>query len=325
MIASKQHLLAKSLVQPSKIANALDWRKMTGSTVLSLDIHADRIGIALAGHPSSSSPSSSSTTTSSFQPHNNSSSSTSSIYHVESLPLYHQVHTDSKKNNNNNMKGQQVPLAEVRQRLSDIVRTHKVCGFVVSWPVQKDTGRLGAACGRTLHTLEQLLQMSSPSQPQQQDLVDGSSSSNRTTHIFSPSRPICLWDSTGAAKNQPRVDGFGRSVAFTLSSSSSSDSCSSFSSSSSSSSLPMVHSARQLQYHQDESITAEQVWEDFAKTFWPDQLEQKHQQHLKHQHAPPPSQQQQQQQQQHMYQRRSRYQEPECEDLSSIPSLVFAA
>mmetsp|Transcript_31953 Transcript_31953/g.77709 ORF Transcript_31953/g.77709 Transcript_31953/m.77709 type:complete len:304 (+) Transcript_31953:322-1233(+) len=293
-------LLARSLVRPSKIANALDWRKMTGSTVLSLDIHADRIGIALAGHPSSTQLQTNSSSSSS------SSSSTNSVYHVESLPLHQTCQSTKKK------KTGQVP-SEVRQRLSDIVKTHNVCGFVVSWPVQKDTGRLGASCGRTLHTLEQLLSLSQPpTQPQQSESSSkptATTAAAGTTTIFSPSRPICLWDSTHSAKNQPRVDGFGRSTAFSYSPSSSTTS----------SSLPpppTTHSARQLQYHQDETISAEQVWGDFARTFWPEQLGQ-----VQQQQAPQRRQRQQQQQQQH----RSQYQEPECDDLSSIPSLAFAA
>eukprot|EP00529_Nitzschia_sp_RCC80_P029851 CAMPEP_0113456516 /NCGR_PEP_ID=MMETSP0014_2-20120614/8928_1 /TAXON_ID=2857 /ORGANISM="Nitzschia sp." /LENGTH=308 /DNA_ID=CAMNT_0000347973 /DNA_START=894 /DNA_END=1820 /DNA_ORIENTATION=+ /assembly_acc=CAM_ASM_000159 len=298
--------LTRSLVRPSKIANALDWRKMAGSTVLSLDIHADRIGIALAGHPSSTQRKNNTTTTTTTS---STTTSTNSVYHVESLPL-HQVHSECKMK-----KTGQVP-SEVRQRLSDIVKTHNVCGFVVSWPIQKDTGRLGASCGRTLHTLEQLLSLSQPpTQPQQSESSSkptATTAAAGTTTIFSPSRPICLWDSTHSAKNQPRVDGFGRSTAFSYSPSSSTTS----------SSLPpppTTHSARQLQYHQDETISAEQVWDDFARNFWPEQLEQVQQ-------APQRQQPQQQQpHRQHKNQHRSQYQEPECDDLSSIPSLAFAA
>ena len=63
----------------------------------------------------------------------------------------------------------------VKQKLEEVVRQRdNICGVVVSWPLQKDTGHMGAPCGRTLHILEELLE---------------------ETDLFSSDRPLCLWDS----------------------------------------------------------------------------------------------------------------------------------
>ena len=46
----------------------------------------------------------------------------------------------------------------LKQHIHDIVTQHNVCGFVVSWPLEQDTGKLGAKCGRVWYTLEALQQ-----------------------------------------------------------------------------------------------------------------------------------------------------------------------
>mmetsp|Transcript_1970 Transcript_1970/g.3584 ORF Transcript_1970/g.3584 Transcript_1970/m.3584 type:complete len:259 (+) Transcript_1970:239-1015(+) len=215
-MASKS--LLKVLTTPCKLANALDWRKMSGSTILSLDIHADRIGLAMASHPSG-------VGFSSKQKDNKS----QSCHALEPIPL------SSKKIS-----------AEAKQRLADLVKEYKVCGFVVSWPLQKDTGRMGASCGRTLFTLEQLLQ------------VDDESSSSSSNNIVTPNRPIVLWDSQHVQPTQ--VDEFGRSPVFANTSSKTS------------------HLASQEQYHQDQNVVATQVWQDFCKTYWPEPANEQQQQ-----------------------------------------------
>jgi RNase H-fold protein (predicted Holliday junction resolvase) len=79
-----------------------------------------------------------------------------------------------------------------KARLAEIVKDHKVCGVVVSWPLQQDTGKMGAACGRVLYTLQDLLQDS---------------------NIVTPNRPLCLWD--GEHSTQEKEDGWGRCAAYT--------------------------------------------------------------------------------------------------------------
>jgi RNase H-fold protein (predicted Holliday junction resolvase) len=180
---------------------------MSGSTILSLDIHADRIGLAMASNPSALSLK---------KNRPDSSDNNKSYYPLESIRL--------------SSKNKKVP-AEAKQRLAEIVKEYKVCGFVVSWPLQRDTGRMGASCGRTLYTLEQLLD--DPS-------------------IINTNRPLCLWDSQHVQATQ--VDAFGRSPVFARTS------------------TKQQHLASKEQYHQDESIVATQVWEDFCQQYWPNEV-----------------------------------------------------
>jgi len=105
---------------------------------------------------------------------------------------------------------------------------------VVNWPVQRETGRMGAACGRVVFALEQIWERSieSPS---------SSSSSSSSVEAERPtadtghkstrapgegcseqqdggllSRPFCLWDARRIDRGHPRkrVDAFGRCVSY---------------------------------------------------------------------------------------------------------------
>ena len=69
-------------------------------------------------------------------------------------------------------RNQKVLKESVLLELKNIVETHKVCGLVVSWPVQKE-GWCGATCGKVLHVLDQIVQ---------------------DTNIVTSRRPVCLWD-----------------------------------------------------------------------------------------------------------------------------------
>ncbi len=144
--------LMKVLTTPSKIASALDWRKLNGS-VLSLNIHKDRISLAIASHPSFG----------------------EQARTLEDIPLA--------------KKGRITP--ECKERLATLAKDHRVCGLVVTWPVQRDTGRMGASCGRVLHTLDDLVQDSS---------------------LFTSSRPLCLWD--GDHSLPEHEDNWGRSTVY---------------------------------------------------------------------------------------------------------------
>jgi RNase H-fold protein (predicted Holliday junction resolvase) len=130
--------LAKLLVAPAKIASSLNWKKFNGA-ILSLDIHKDRIGMAIASHP------------------------TMEDGGAEALEPIHY-----------HFQGGKLPES-AKDKLEDIVRQeNNICGVVVSWPLQKDTGHMGAACGRTIHVVEELLE---------------------DTNVFSANRPLCFWDS----------------------------------------------------------------------------------------------------------------------------------
>lgn len=197
------HQLFRKLSKPSKVASVLDWKKLHGSTVLSLNIHRDRVGIAVASHPAYEQPC------------------------IELEPLRfterNQVSID----------------AECLDRFSDIIDEYKVCGVVVSWPLQHDSGKMGAACGRVIFALEQLW-----------DKSNGGSNGVL-------SRPFCLWDAGHIVPKQrknPRthVDEFGR--------------CASYSRTTS---RGEYHASRE-QYHEDELTVVCQVWNDFCKEHWPE-------------------------------------------------------
>mmetsp|Transcript_44302 Transcript_44302/g.49673 ORF Transcript_44302/g.49673 Transcript_44302/m.49673 type:complete len:81 (-) Transcript_44302:24-266(-) len=70
--------LMKVLTTPSKIANALDWKKQIGGSIATIDVHADRIGLSISHHPSSSSGEDESTSSLSLSLSSSSSSLSSS-------------------------------------------------------------------------------------------------------------------------------------------------------------------------------------------------------------------------------------------------------
>mmetsp|Transcript_10348 Transcript_10348/g.28574 ORF Transcript_10348/g.28574 Transcript_10348/m.28574 type:complete len:259 (+) Transcript_10348:310-1086(+) len=130
--------ISRFLATPGKIAHQLDWTKSSG-VVLSLHLGKSSIDLAVTAHPSTENP-------------------------IQALPS---IPVESETKNN-----QKVLKAHILEELSDIVKQWKVCGLVVSWPVQKE-GWCGAPCGRVLHTLDQIVQ---------------------ETRIVSKGRQICLWD-----------------------------------------------------------------------------------------------------------------------------------
>jgi hypothetical protein len=217
--------LMKVLTTPSKIANALDWKKQIGGSIATIDVHANRIGLTISHHPDATS-----TYDESSESSESSSISSSSLSY--SIPMH--------------SKGKQKIPDSSRKQLSELVQDNKVCGFVISWPLQKDTGLMGASCGRTLFAIEELLQQPKPSS------------------VFSVNRPICLWDGGSSSssssiheqeqeqQSHQAPDIFGRSSIYARTS------------------TKKEHCASKEQYHQDESIVATKVWEDFVKTNWPE-------------------------------------------------------
>jgi hypothetical protein len=113
--------IAKLLTSPNKVAQALDWKKASGS-ILSLNVCRNGIDIAIASHPSSDEP----------------------IEHMPTIPLKLVIQNHQK-----------ILARSVIDDIVDIVNENQVCGMVVSWPVQKE-GWCGAPCGRVLHALDQI-------------------------------------------------------------------------------------------------------------------------------------------------------------------------
>jgi hypothetical protein len=117
--------LTRFLTSPNKVAHALDWKKASGS-LLSVQIgnHNHALSLAVASHP---------------------------VFgeEVRTLPDIELQYTtmDNRK-----------ILADsdsVALELQQVVNRYNVCGVVVAFPLQTQ-GWLGAACGKVLHTLDQI-------------------------------------------------------------------------------------------------------------------------------------------------------------------------
>jgi len=221
--------LMKVLTTPSKIANALDWKKQIGGSIATIDVHADRIGLSISHHPSSSSGEDESTSSLSLSLSSSSSSLSSSLSSsFYSLPI--------------RQKGKFKIPDSSRQQLSDLVQENKVCGFVVSWPIQKDTGLMGASCGRTLFAIEELLLQPSSSL----------SSAAAAASVFTSNRKICLWDGgVHVHDDQIKTDILGRSSVHARTSN------------------QKEYRACKEKCRRDDTIVVTRVWEDFVKTNWP--------------------------------------------------------
>eukprot|EP00536_Pseudo-nitzschia_multiseries_P018750 jgi/Psemu1/57168/gm1.57168_g len=179
--------LLSKLSKPSRVASILDWKRHSQSsntnantstqqqqqqqahTVLALNIHKNRVGIAVASHPSLGMPC------------------------LELEPLRFRKRS---------IAGGAID-ANCLERFAAIIEDYKVCGIVVNWPLQHDTGRMGAACGRVVFALEQLVERSNESwrkQQQQQQATNGNGNgiesnndhSNHHNNSGFLSRPFCL-------------------------------------------------------------------------------------------------------------------------------------
>merc|ERR1712216_1077469 len=114
--AASKSKINKVLTHPSKIAHALDWNKASGSHVLNLNIRRDRIDLAVASHPERNGP----------------------IFSLPSIPLY----VSKKAGPSGGAAGRSLSSETVRE-LATVARDWQVCGLVVGWPVQSDTGWCG--------------------------------------------------------------------------------------------------------------------------------------------------------------------------------------
>lgn len=164
MIATK---LSSALVAPSKVANILDWRKAVG-VVMGLDITRERIGIALAEHPDLH----------------------GSWNGPDSIPL--NSISLSQDRSGAYCKKNQVNMDTVSE-LEAAVRDHRVCAFVVNWPIQE--GRTGEQCGKVLQVLDSVIDQSS--------------------RVVTSKRPFTLWcNQENASFDSMQPDEWGRSTDF---------------------------------------------------------------------------------------------------------------
>jgi hypothetical protein len=222
--------ITKFLTSPMRVAHALDWKKVSGA-VLSLHIGKDSIDLAVTSHPEAS-------------------SSSSLLLQVQPLPSIPLKTTRTVKNSSSNNKkcnssSQTRTLHPcVVEELHDLVEDWDVCGFVVSWPVQKE-GRCGAMCGRVLYTLDQIVAADWNNKRHSSGHHPGGS------HMFNHGRPVCLWDSKHIAAAAASEDDWGRSASYgqvTINKS--------------------IHYASVEQYQDDGAIAAE-IAADYMRHFFP--------------------------------------------------------
>ena len=190
-MTTKNTILTKVLTTPSKLARSLDW-KISHGKILGLNIQKNQIELAIASHPS---------------------------HHEPATKL------DSLSTSKNYLN-ERVP-----QRLADLVQEHNICGFVVAWPVQKETAKLGYSCGLTIHTLEKLL----------------NASNGRS--IITSGRPVCLWDKDHTEPSN--IDKMGRCADFSRPSS------------------KTIHLTSKEQYNLESNQVATQMLNDFLLANWP--------------------------------------------------------
>ena len=197
MTTTPQQILLKRLTSPAKVASALDWKRLAGASVATLSVHASHLNVSLHAHPKTSSPPQQVTSV--------------------TFPLQRGRMRDEHQ-------------AQLKNLLSGTDSTN-VAGVVVSWPLQRDTGKLGAACGRTLKVLEDILLPMTNSNNQLQ---------------------VCLWDAVHSGYLN-KADEWGRNAHLA-----------------GAGTTKTVHLASVEQYRQDESMTPAQVWTDFVHAQWPE-------------------------------------------------------
>jgi len=214
--------LTRFLTSPTEIAKTLDWKKLN-SSVLALKISRQHVALTIASHPLPSVPERI------LKPTRNENYNidTSAIDPI--IPLKFTT-----------ASGKKILDSSVILRLRDIIQTHNICGFIVSWPLEKE-GRIGADCGRVLYTLDAIL--------------NATPSEEEPTTIFSNNRKFCLWDESHVKLEQD--DSFGRCSAFGMSSYRREN---------------HVSRGRRKQPEENQQIiseAADSVWVDFCQRHWP--------------------------------------------------------
>lgn len=191
----------------------------TSTNLLCLDIRRYGIGLAVVDTiPSMKVAATTSSSSSSFRRrHDQHHRSTSSSRHQSRLSSsWGRTSKDDDNDYTGSSMAHQMILPihtrkiqlDVIETISQIVQDHSIGGFLVHWPVEVDTGKVGAKCGRVLYTLQALHDAAKTT-------TTPSSQSFSSSPLFSPTRPICLWDMNHTIDETNRMDGWGRCTEFT--------------------------------------------------------------------------------------------------------------
>jgi hypothetical protein len=147
VLAARCSCITRLLTTPRKVADLLDWRRVSGS-ILTLTISRDRLDLAVSSHP---------------------------IHHDEplvqlpSVPLEIKV---DKRNKTTATASTNVLCPNVAKELDGVCERFAICGVIVNWPVEKD-GWCGFSCGRVLFTLDQLVAQQSKAVSTRNPFVSG--------------------------------------------------------------------------------------------------------------------------------------------------------
>ena len=166
--------LSSTLVNSAKVANLLDWRKAVGS-VMALDITQSCVGVAIAEHPE----------------HN--------VYYTQTEILQPISLLSQQEGYIDGASRKRRIKSQVNKDLifdlEAAVRQHRVCGFVVNWPIHE--GRMGEQCGKVLQVLDSVIEQSNS--------------------IVTRKRPFTLWcnsENISSCTNHQPIDEWGRSSSF---------------------------------------------------------------------------------------------------------------
>lgn len=251
-------------VNAAALTDRIDYDGAVGAvSAMSLDVHSDRIGLALA-------------TFNVVDANDCNSAGSDTVVTCNQLDFSIPIRS-VRQNPSKPLYRKKFISSEDKEALYELVKKHDVCAYVVSWPIQPDTGLCGAGCGRTLFALEQLVRHN-----EDRDCAErqSRSSQQQKNGIFSPTRPICFWSYNGCnydkqlhrrrddkTQSQSNIyhsqydryhpaDKFGRKSVYARTSS------------------RKIYFASKEQYKPYESIiTATKVWNDFYKHHWSPVLE----------------------------------------------------
>ena len=167
--------LSRYLVTPGRVASLMDWKATLGTgAVMALDINRDRIGVAVAPHPSSGAGAAGVPTARTLDP----------------------ILLPGKRAASTSASSQQHPAPHdndhLLSRLEEVAAREQVCGVIVRWPLQ-DGGRMGARCGRILYQLDDFVASSSS---------ESGSKKRTTTSLIGKNRPFALYDDRPLTRGQ---------------------------------------------------------------------------------------------------------------------------
>lgn len=210
---SRQFPVSKPIMECEMEDNSQKSGPGAAASILSLSIGSDRIDWAIAQHPSVPSvPKPSGCCNFCEEDEGERTRSATDIRILPSIPLLYQQQpsTHQQPAPRRNRWRRKAVCPSVTTNFWNLVGEFNVCGLLVAWPVQRDNGRCGAACGHVLHTLDQWRQQRSLLFPPFHN-THHRHHHHHSHHMSSSSSPLwCLYDMHQIHSDE---DEWGRSAA----------------------------------------------------------------------------------------------------------------